>query len=90
VENKSENEVSTTRGWNWDKRRSSLQKPGRRQDDKAMTNNIIRSLKVQWQDTEHILDYIQEAYSDEVASVLAICTVIVVRVSSHFVVSSHI
>jgi hypothetical protein len=90
VENKSENAVSTSRGWNWDKKRSSLQKPGSRQDDKVMTNNIIRSLKLQWQDAEHILDYIQKAYSDEVASVLAICTVIVVRVSSHFVVSSHI
>jgi hypothetical protein len=55
-----------------------------------MTNNIIRSLKLQWQDAEHILDYIQKAYSDEVVSVLAIRTVIVVRVSSHFVVSSHI
>ncbi len=90
VENKSENAVSTTRGWNWDKKRSSLQKPGSRQDDKVMTNNIIRSLKLQWQDAEHILDYIQKAYSDEVASVLAIRTVIVVRVSAHFVVSSHI
>jgi hypothetical protein len=90
VENESENAVSTTRGWNLDKKRSSLQKPGSRQDDKVVTNSIIRSLKLQWQDAEHILDYIQKAYSDEVASVLAIRTVIVVRVSSHFVVSSHI
>jgi hypothetical protein len=45
VENKSENAVSTTRGWNWDKKRSSLQKPGSRQDDKVMTNNIIRSFE---------------------------------------------